>query len=31
VSSYWPAKGKAGTRVVIHGVNFPDTAVIVPG
>lgn len=23
VSSYWPAKGKAGTKVVIHGVNFP--------
>lgn len=23
VSSYWPAKGKAGTKVTIHGVNFP--------
>src|SRR3569623_1446386 len=23
VSSYWPAKGKAGTEVVIHGVDFP--------
>ena len=23
VSSYWPAKGKAGARVKIHGKNFP--------
>ena len=29
VSSYWPAKGKAGTRVVIRGRNFaPDTKVM---
>jgi len=29
VSSYWPAKGKAGTRVVIRGRNFaPDTQVM---
>jgi hypothetical protein len=29
VSSYWPAKGKAGTRVVIRGENFPpDTQVM---
>jgi hypothetical protein len=31
VSSYWPAKGKVGTRIVIHGVNFPDNAVLVWG
>lgn len=23
VSSYWPAKGKAGTKVTVQGVNFP--------
>jgi hypothetical protein len=29
VSSYWPAKGKAGSRVVIHGENFaPDMQVM---
>jgi hypothetical protein len=29
VGSYWPVKGKAGTRVVIRGKNFgPDTTVI---
>jgi hypothetical protein len=26
VSSYWPAKGKAGTKVVIRGKNFPADA-----
>jgi hypothetical protein len=26
VSSYWPAKGKAGTRIVIRGRNFPADA-----
>jgi hypothetical protein len=26
VSSYWPAKGKPGTRITIHGVNFPADA-----
>lgn len=28
VSSYWPIKGKAGGRVVIHGRNFPDDTVV---
>ena len=29
VSSYWPIKGKVGSRIVIHGRNFPaDTSVI---
>jgi hypothetical protein len=29
VSSYWPAKGKVGTRIVIRGRNFPaDTMVM---
>jgi len=29
VSSYWPVKGKIGSRIVIHGRNFtPDTTVI---
>lgn len=29
VSSYWPVKGKPGSRVVIHGRNFPpDTQVL---
>ncbi|HEX4451760.1 MAG TPA: IPT/TIG domain-containing protein [Kofleriaceae bacterium] len=31
VSSYWPTKGKAGTRVVIHGKNFPADAQILWG
>ncbi|MGN6108991.1 MAG: IPT/TIG domain-containing protein [Kofleriaceae bacterium] len=29
VSSYWPNKGKPGTRVVIRGRNFPSDAAIV--
>ncbi len=28
VSSYWPARGKAGTRVVIRGKNFPADATV---
>jgi hypothetical protein len=28
VSSYWPAKGKPGTRVTIHGVDFPADATV---
>jgi hypothetical protein len=31
VSSYWPTKGKAGSRVVIHGKNFPADAQIMWG
>ncbi|HEY3801708.1 MAG TPA: IPT/TIG domain-containing protein [Kofleriaceae bacterium] len=31
VSSYWPTKGKVGTRVVIHGKNFPADAQIAWG
>jgi hypothetical protein len=32
VSSYWPAKGKAGTKVTIRGVYFPaDTTVFFAG
>lgn len=31
VSSYWPNKGKVGTRVVIHGKNFPADAQIMWG
>jgi hypothetical protein len=31
VSSYWPPKGKAGTRIVIHGVNFPPDAKVMFG
>ncbi len=29
VSSYWPAKGKPGSRVTIRGKNFPATAEVV--
>ncbi|HWO19646.1 MAG TPA: IPT/TIG domain-containing protein [Kofleriaceae bacterium] len=29
VSSYWPARGKEGTRVVIRGRNFPKDATVV--
>jgi hypothetical protein len=29
VSSYWPIKGKAGSRVVIRGKNFPKDAQVV--
>ncbi|HET9625337.1 MAG TPA: IPT/TIG domain-containing protein [Kofleriaceae bacterium] len=29
VSSYWPTKGKVGSRIVIHGVNFPPDASVV--
>nr|HEX4317561.1 IPT/TIG domain-containing protein [Kofleriaceae bacterium] len=28
VSNYWPAKGKAGTKVVIRGKNFPGDATV---
>jgi hypothetical protein len=28
VSSYWPIKGKARGRIVIHGRNFPDDTVV---
>lgn len=31
VSSYWPIKGKARGRVVIHGRNFPDDTVVLWG
>jgi hypothetical protein len=31
VSSYWPTKGKVGTRVVIHGKNFPADAQVLWG
>lgn len=31
VSSYWPVKGKAGTRVVIRGKNFPASAQVMFG
>jgi len=32
VSSYWPSKGKIGTRIVIRGRNFPaDTQVLFGG
>jgi IPT/TIG domain/WXXGXW repeat (2 copies) len=31
VSSYWPTKGRVGTRVVIHGNNFPADAQIAWG
>jgi hypothetical protein len=31
VSSYWPTKGKDGTRVVIRGQNFPADAQILWG
>jgi hypothetical protein len=29
VSSYWPVKGKTGSRIVIRGRNFPDDTVVV--
>lgn len=29
VSSYWPARGKAGTRIVIRGKNLPKDAAVV--
>lgn len=29
VSSYWPARGKVGTRIVIRGKNFPTDATVV--
>lgn len=29
VSSYWPVKGKVGSRVVIKGRNFPSTTEVV--
>jgi hypothetical protein len=29
VSSYWPVKGKTGSRIVIRGHNFPDDTVVV--
>jgi hypothetical protein len=29
VSSYWPTRGKPGTRITIHGVNFPADAKVV--
>src|SRR5690606_5232638 len=29
VSSYWPARGKEGTRVVIRGKNLPKDATVV--
>jgi hypothetical protein len=29
VSSYWPARGKEGTRITIRGKNFPADATIV--
>ena len=29
ISSYWPMKGKAGSRIVIRGRNFPTTAEVV--
>ena len=31
VSSYWPARGKEGARIVIRGRNFPADATIVWG
>jgi hypothetical protein len=31
ISSYWPAKGKPGSRVTIRGKNFPATAEVVFG
>ncbi|MBV8760379.1 MAG: IPT/TIG domain-containing protein [Deltaproteobacteria bacterium] len=32
VSSYWPTKGKAGSKVVIHGMYFPaEASVLVNG
>ena len=29
VSSYWPTKGKAGSRIMIRGKNFPTTTEVV--
>jgi IPT/TIG domain/WXXGXW repeat (2 copies) len=29
VSSYWPARGKEGTRIMIRGRNFPKDAMVV--
>ena len=29
VSSYWPARGKEGTKVMIRGRNFPNDAMVV--
>ena len=29
VSNYWPTKGKAGSRIVIHGRNFPADAQVI--
>jgi hypothetical protein len=31
VSSFWPIKGKAGTRVTIRGRNFPNDAAVLFG
>jgi hypothetical protein len=31
VARYWPAKGKAGTKVVINGKNFPANAEVMFG
>ena len=31
VSSYWPTKGKPGTKIVIHGRNFPPDATVMWG
>jgi hypothetical protein len=31
VSSYWPAKGAAGSRIVIRGKNFPSNAELLFG
>jgi hypothetical protein len=31
VSSYWPAKGKVGTRIVIRGRNFPNDTMVMWG
>ena len=31
VSSYWPVKGKVGSRIVIRGRNFPSTTAVMWG
>jgi hypothetical protein len=31
VSSYWPVKGKAGSKVIIRGKNFPNDAQVLLG
>jgi hypothetical protein len=31
VSSYWPGKGKIGSRIAIHGRNFPGDTVVMWG